>query len=134
MPILHFIEPYATKVYVDIPEIIPTYLSLYQKYSSFDLSDKIKPIGEIKNCLEEVIVEFDAKNFYGSDANNNMFTVDSMTSILSQQDFDYEPDITYVIGIFEVRIKVLSPSEKSLIRNADNKILQYLLTNNKGDL
>jgi glycosyltransferase involved in cell wall biosynthesis len=123
--LLNFIEPYGDVIYIDNEELIKTYISENQPSTTFNLSDRVKHMSENKNDAD-VIVTFDGK-FIG---NNELAFIDNLSDILTENkdNITYGEEMAY--SIFSIKINALRELENNFIKNVNNKILEYLLTNN----
>jgi hypothetical protein len=123
--LLNFIEPYGDAIYINNEELIKTYISENQSSTTFNLSDRVKHMSENKNDAD-VIVTFDGK-FIG---NNELAFIDNLSDILTENkdNITYGEEMAY--SIFSIKINALRELENNFIKNVNNKILEYLLTNN----
>jgi len=110
---LHFVEPWATHIYVDNWECAERYIEKEQPTTRIDLRQRIFNHGYIEQNNNDILLTF-SQNDFMLDANNNAGIISSLTDILSQ---GVEDNSEMELGIFKLKTKTVKNIVSNLIIN-----------------
>ena len=113
LDLLHFIEPWATVVYVTNPQLVKDYIDKEQPTTNLDLSERVKLVDETgSDIVHGVLLEFDQAEFM-KNTNENSAIITKLTDILAE---GVEDDSEFEYGIFKLRTKKVKDISLNLIK------------------
>jgi len=110
---LHFVEPWATNIFVDNMVCAERYIEKEQPTTKIDLKSRILNHGYIDQVNNDALLYFSYKDFIANPKANPKMIVD-LTDILS--DKDIESNSEYELGIFKLKTKTLKDISQTLIK------------------
>ncbi len=109
---LHFVEPWATNIFVDNMICAERYIAKEQPTTKIDLSTRIYNHGYIEQINNDILLYFSQKDFM-INANENSAIITKLTDIISE---GVEDNAEMELGIFKLKTKIVKDISKSLIK------------------
>lgn len=109
---LHFIETWATNIFVDNMICAERYIAKEQPTTKIDLSTRIHNHGYIEQINNDILLYFSQKDFM-LNANENSAIITKLTDIISS---GVEDNAEMELGIFKMKTKIVKDISKSLIK------------------
>lgn len=109
---LHFIEPWASMIYVDNYDVAQRYMAKEQPTTHLDLKMRIFNHACIDTCTNDVLLYFSQKDFMAN-GNENAGIIMKLTDILSGG-VDDDSELEY--GIFRMKTKQVKDISSNLIK------------------
>lgn len=109
---LHFIETWATNIFVDNMICAERYIAKEQPTTKIDLSTRIHNHGYIEQVNNDILLYFSQKNFM-LNANENSAIITKLTDIIAE---GVEDNAEMELGIFKLKTKIVKDISKSLIK------------------
>jgi hypothetical protein len=110
---LHFVEPWATNIFVDNMGCAERYIEKEQQTTKIDLRKRILNHGYIKEVNNDILLYFSQDEFM-KDGNSNAGILMKITDILSEDGVENNSD--FELGIFKLKTKVVKDLSKTLIK------------------
>ena len=110
---LHFVEPWATNVFVDNMVCAERYIAKEQPTTKIDLSKRILNHGYIEQVNNDILLYFSQDEFM-KDGNSNSAILMKLTDILSED--GVENDSEFELGAFKLKTKVVKDISESLVK------------------
>lgn len=98
---LHFVEPWATRVYVDKFEVAEKYIAKEQPTTRLNLKSRIFPFESLLLVHGDAVLHFSEKDFM-QNINDNSALLTKMTDILAEGVEDHSE---YELGIFKLQTR-----------------------------
>jgi GT2 family glycosyltransferase len=109
---LHFIETWATNIFIDNTICGDRYIAKEQPTTKIDLSTRIHNHGYIEQINNDILLYFSQKDFMHN-ANENSAIITKLTDIISS---GVEDNAEMELGIFKMKTKIVKDISKSLIK------------------
>lgn len=109
---LHFVEPWATNIFVDNMICAERYIAKEQPTTKIDLTTRIHNHGYIEQINNDVLLYFSQKDFM-LNANENSAIITKLTDIIAS---GVEDNAEMELGIFKLKTKIVKDISKSLIK------------------
>jgi len=109
---LHFVEPWATHIYVDNWVCAERYISKEQPTTKLDLRTRIFNHGFIESNANDIVLSFSQKGFM-ENANENSAIVTKLTDILSS---GVDNDAEMELGRFKLKTNTVKDISEKLIK------------------
>ncbi len=109
---LHFVEPWATHIYVDNMVCAEKYIAKEQPTTKINLSKRILNHGYIDEVNNDILLYFSQDEFM-KDGNSNAAIIMKLTDIISS---GVEDNAEFEYGIFKMRTKTVKDISKTLIK------------------
>jgi hypothetical protein len=109
---LHFIETWATNIFIDNTICGDRYIAKEQPTTKIDLSTRIYNHSYIEQVNNDILLYFSQKDFM-LNANENSAIITRLTDIISS---GVEDDAEMELGIFKMKTKTVKDISKSLIK------------------
>jgi len=109
---LHFIETWATNIFIDNTICGDRYIAKEQPTTKIDLSTRIHNHSYIEQVNNDILLYFSQKDFM-SNANENSAIITKLTDIISS---GVEDNAEMELGIFKLKTKIVKDISKSLIK------------------
>lgn len=109
---LHFIETWATNIFIDNTICGDRYIAKEQPTTKIDLSTRIHNHGYIEQINNDILLYFSQKDFM-LNANENSAIITKLTDIISS---GVEDNAEMELGIFKMKTKIVKDISKSLIK------------------
>lgn len=109
---LHFVEPWATHIYVDNMICAERYMLKEQANTKIDLKTRIYNHGYIEQNNDDILLHFSQKDFMAN-ANDNAAIIMKLTDIISQ---GVDDNSTMELGIFKLTTKTVKDISSTLIK------------------
>ena len=109
---LHFIETWATNIFIDNTICGDRYIAKEQPTTKIDLSTRIHNHGYIEQINNDILLYFSQKDFMGN-ANENSAIITKLTDIIAE---GVEDNAEMELGIFKMKTKIVKDISKSLIK------------------
>ena len=109
---LHFIETWATNIFIDNMTCAERYIAKEQPTTKIDLSTRIHNHSYIEQVNNDILLYFSQKDFM-LNANENSAIITKLTDIIAQGVPD---DSTMELGIFKLTTKTVRDISNSLIK------------------
>ena len=109
---LHFIETWATNIFIDNTICGDRYIAKEQPTTKIDLSTRIHNHGYIEQVNNDILLYFSQKNFM-LNANENSAIITKLTDIIAE---GVEDNAEMELGIFKLKTKIVKDISKSLIK------------------
>jgi GT2 family glycosyltransferase len=109
---LHFVEPWATNVFVDNMICAEKYIEKEQSTTKIDLKSRILNHGYIEQVNNDILLYFSQKDFMQS-GNDNAAIIMKLTDILSE---GVEDNSELELGIFKMKTKTIKDIRNNLIK------------------
>jgi len=109
---LHFIETWATNIFVDNMICAKRYIVKEQPTTKIDLSTRIYNHGYIEQINNDILLYFSQKDFM-LNANENSAIITKLSDIISE---GVEDNAEMELGIFKLKTKIVKDISKSLIK------------------
>ena len=110
---LHFVEPWATHIYVDNWACAERYIAKEQPTTKIDLKTRIFNHGYIEQNNNDILLSFSQKDFMVN-ANENATIITTLTDIISQDGIEDNAEME--LGIFKLKTKIVKDIAKTLIK------------------
>jgi GT2 family glycosyltransferase len=110
---LHFVEPWATNIFVDNMACAERYIAKEQPTTKIDLSKRILNHGYIEQINNDILLYF-SQNEFMKDGNSNSAILMKLTDILSED--GVENNSEFELGAFKLKTKVVKDISESLIK------------------
>lgn len=113
--LLYVLEPWCDKIYIEKSKSLENYIISEEKYSKFNIKNKIKNITDDKT--NDVLLEFDGNNFNRDHINfiKTLPAILSNTNDIGEFEFD----------IFKIKISSLTKYNLDLIKSEGGEIGYY---------
>jgi GT2 family glycosyltransferase len=109
---LHFIETWATNIFIDNTICGDRYIAKEQPTTKIDLSTRIHNHGYIEQINNDILLYFSQKDFM-LNANENSAIITKLTDIIAE---GVEDNAEMELGIFKMKTKIVKDISKSLIK------------------
>ena len=109
---LHFIETWATKIFIDNTICGDRYIAKEQPTTKIDLSTRIYNHSYIEQVNNDILLYFSQKDFM-INANENSAIITKLTDIIAG---GVEDNAEMELGIFKLKTKIVKDISKSLIK------------------
>jgi GT2 family glycosyltransferase len=109
---LHFIETWATNIFIDNTICGDRYIAKEQPTTKIDLSTRIHNHSYIEQVNNDILLYFSQKDFM-SNANENSAIITKLTDIIAG---GVEDNAEMELGIFKMKTKIVKDISKSLIK------------------
>lgn len=109
---LHFIEPWATSIYVDNMVCAERYITKEQQTTKIDLNKRIYNHGYIEQGNHDILLYFSQKDFM-QNGNDNAAIIMKLTDILSE---GVDDNSELELGIFKLKTKNVKDISNTLIK------------------
>jgi hypothetical protein len=109
---IHFVEPWATNIFVDNMVCAERYIEKEQPTTKIDLKVRIYNHGYIEQINNDILLYFSQKDFM-LNANENSAILMKLTDIISE---GVEDNAEMELGIFKLKTKTVKDISKSLIK------------------
>ena len=109
---LHFIETWATNIFIDNTICGNRYIAKEQPTTKIDLSTRIHNHGYIEQIKNDILLYFSQKDFM-LNANENSAIITKLTDIIAE---GVEDNAEMELGIFKLKTKIVKDISKSLIK------------------
>jgi glycosyltransferase involved in cell wall biosynthesis len=109
---IHFVEPWATNIFVDNMICAERYIAKEQPTTKIDLSTRIYNHGYIEQINNDILLYFSQKDFM-LNANENSAIITKLSDIISE---GVEDNAEMELGIFKLKTKIVKDISKSLIK------------------
>ena len=109
---LHFIETWATNIFIDNTICGDRYIAKEQPTTKIDLSTRIHNHGYIEQINNDILLYFSQKDFM-LNANENSAIITKLTDIIAE---GVEDNAEMELGIFKLKTKIVKDISKSLIK------------------
>jgi len=109
---IHFVEPWATNIFVDNMICAERYIAKEQPTTKIDLSTRIYNHGYIEQINNDIILYFSQKDFM-LNGNENSAIITKLTDIIAE---GVEDNAEMELGIFKLKTKIVKDISKSLIK------------------
>jgi len=109
---LHFIETWATNIFIDNTICGDRYIAKEQPTTKIDLSTRIYNHSYIEQINNDILLYFSQKDFM-SNANENSAIITKLTDIIAE---GVEDNAEMELGIFKLKTKIVKDISKSLIK------------------
>ncbi len=109
---LHFVEPWATNIFVDNMACAERYIAKEQPTTKLDLSQRIRNHGYIDEVNNDVLMTFSQKDFM-TNANEASGVIMKLTDIIAD---GIEDNSEFEYGIFKLRTKTVKDISETLIK------------------
>lgn len=109
---LHFIETWATNIFIDNTICGNRYIAKEQPTTKIDLSTRIHNHGYIEQINNDILLYFSQKDFM-LNANENSAIITKLTDIIAE---GVEDNAEMELGIFKMKTKIVKDISKSLIK------------------
>ena len=109
---LHFIEPWATMIYVDNYEVASNYIAKEQVTTHVNLGMRIFNHNALSTISNDALLYFSEKDFM-QNANENAALISNLNAMLSN---DVENNSEYELGIFKLKTNTLKDISEALIK------------------
>ena len=110
---LHFVEPWATNIFVDNMACAERYIAKEQPTTKIDLSKRILNHGYIDEINNDILLHF-SQNDFMKDGNSNSAILMKLTDILSED--GVENNSEFELGAFKLKTKVVKDISESLVK------------------
>ena len=109
---LHFVEPWATNIFIDNTICGDRYIAKEQPTTKIDLKTRIYNHGYIDQVNNDILLYFSQKDFMQS-GNDNAAIIMKLTDILAE---GVEDNATMELGIFKLKTKIVKDTSDKLIK------------------
>lgn len=109
---LHFVEPWASNIYVDNMICAERYIEKEQPTTKIDLKTRIYNHGYIDQINNDILLYFSQKDFM-LNGNDNAAIIMKLTDILSE---GVEDNSELELGIFKMKTKIVKDISNTLIK------------------
>jgi glycosyltransferase involved in cell wall biosynthesis len=109
---LHFVEPWASNIFVDNMICAERYIAKEQPTTKIDLRKRILNHGYIEEINNDVLLYFSQKDFIPN-GNENSGIIMKLTDIISE---GVEDNSEFELGIFKMKTKTVKDISKTLIK------------------
>lgn len=109
---LHFIETWATNIFIDNTICGDRYIAKEQPTTKIDLSTRIHNHSYIEQVNNDILLYFSQKDFM-LNANENSAIITKLTDIIAE---GVEDNAEMELGIFKMKTKIVKDISKSLIK------------------
>jgi len=109
---IHFVEPWATNIFVDNMICAKRYIVKEQPTTKIDLSTRIHNHGYIEQINNDILLYFSQKDFM-LNVNENSAIITKLSDIISE---GVEDNAEMELGIFKLKTKIVKDISKSLIK------------------
>ena len=109
---LHFIEPWATNIFVDNMICAERYIAKEQPTTKIDLKTRIYNHGYIEQINNDILLSFSQKDFI-SNPKWHPQIITTMSDIIAE---GVEDNAEMELGIFKLKTKIVKDISKSLIK------------------
>jgi len=109
---IHFVEPWATNIFVDNMICAERYIAKEQPTTKIDLSTRIYNHSYIEQINNDIILYFSQKDFM-LNGNENSAIITKLTDIIAE---GVEDNAEMELGIFKLKTKIVKDISKSLIK------------------
>jgi len=109
---LHFIETWATNIFIDNTICGDRYISKEQPTTKIDLSTRIHNHGYIEQVNNDILLYFSQKDFM-LNANENSAIITKLTDIIAS---GVEDNAEMELGIFKMKTKIVKDISQTLIK------------------
>lgn len=109
---LHFVEPWASNIFVDNMVCAQRYISKEQPTSKIDLNKRILNHGYIEEVNNDILLYFSEKEFM-KNGNENAAIVMKLSDIIAE---GVEDNSEFELGIFKMKTKIVKDTSSSLIK------------------
>jgi GT2 family glycosyltransferase len=110
---LHFVEPWATNIFVDNMVCAERYIAKEQPTTKIDLSKRILNHGYIDEVNNDILLYFSQDEFM-KDGNSNAAILMKLSDILAED--GVENNSEFELGIFKLKTKTVKDISKDLIK------------------
>jgi GT2 family glycosyltransferase len=110
---LHFVEPWATNIFVDNMACAERYIEKEQPTTKIDLKKRILNHGYIDEVNNDILLYFSQDEFM-KDGNGNAAILMKLTDILSED--GVENNAEFELGIFKLKTKTVKDISQTLIK------------------
>ena len=110
---LHFVEPWATNIFVDNMACAERYIAKEQPTTKIDLSKRILNHGYIEQTNNDILLYFSQDEFM-KDGNSNSAILMKLTDILKEN--GVENDSEFELGAFKLKTKNVNDISETLIK------------------
>jgi GT2 family glycosyltransferase len=109
---LHFVEPWATSIFIDNTICGDRYIAKEQPTTKIDLSTRIYNHGYIEQINNDILLYFSQKDFM-LNANENSAIITKLTDIIAG---GVEDNAEMELGIFKLKTKIVKDISQTLIK------------------
>lgn len=109
---LHFIEPWATNIYVDNMICAEKYIEKEQATTKIDLKKRVLNHGYIEEVNNDILLYFSQKDFMQA-GNENAAIIMKLTDIISE---GIEDNSELELGIFKMKTKTVKDISNTLVK------------------